>query len=70
MLGWDPVFSLLKAIDSSQMPTSFLRFGLTLGYQLPVPSLQVRLSYKRTDEGFDEIGYKERPISLGLFYQM
>ena len=70
LIGWDPIFALLKAIAPAQMPASLWRFGATAGYQTPVPQLQVRLSVKRTDEGFDEIGYKETPVSLGLFYQM
>jgi hypothetical protein len=70
MIGYDPIFALMKSLAPDEMPASFIRYGVTAGYQTPVQALQVRLSYRSTDEGFDSHGFKERPIILGVYYQM
>lgn len=69
-LGHDPVFWLLKQIDSSKIPSDFWRFGAGVGYQTPVEGLQVRAGYKNTDEGFDGRQVKESGYTLGAYYQM
>lgn len=70
MVGYDMIFWIMKSIAGEEFPTSFLRLGVTGGYQTPIENLQVRLSVKQTDQGFDKRGYKETPVSLGVFYQM
>ncbi len=68
--GYDMLFWLLKSIVPEQFPTSFLRLGAGVGYQTPVEGLQVRLTFKRSDTGFDARGVKEAGYSLGVYYQM